>query len=75
VFQLPVPEAAIERVAINAKVGGGEVMLGIACGPLIKLWALAAHIEPIRRTLIGNTMTVYSILIHLILKRVGGVVE
>lgn len=53
VFQLPVQEAAIERVAINAKVGGGEVMLGIACGPLIKLWALAAHIEPIRRTLIG----------------------
>ena len=47
-------EAAIERVAINAKVGGGEVMLGIACGPLIKLWAIASHIEPVRRNLVGK---------------------
>lgn len=64
VFQSPVQEAVIERIALNAKTGGGtssgtnatgtDVMLGVASGPLVRLWAFSTHSEPVRRTLIGE---------------------
>lgn len=65
VFQSPVQDSVIERIALNAKTGGGgtsgsnnstgtDVMLGIASGPLVKLWAFSTHSEPVRRTLIGS---------------------
>ncbi|XP_050674971.1 BTB/POZ domain-containing protein KCTD3 [Leptidea sinapis] len=63
-FQSPVQESTIERIALNAKSGGSttggstttgnDVMLGIASGPLVKLWAFSTHMEPVRRTLIGT---------------------
>lgn len=67
VFQSPVQDSVIERIALNAKTGGGgtsgsnnstgtDVMLGIASGPLVKLWAFSTHSEPVRRTLIGKVM-------------------
>ncbi|KAJ2953393.1 hypothetical protein O0L34_g983 [Tuta absoluta] len=66
VFQSPVQDSVIERIALNAKSGGGgantsgnnsagtDVMLGIASGPLVRLWAFSTHTEPVRRTLIGT---------------------
>ncbi|XP_028170407.1 BTB/POZ domain-containing protein KCTD3 [Ostrinia furnacalis] len=66
VFQSPVQESLIERIALNAKTGGGgannsgnnasgtDVMLGIASGSLVRLWAFSTHGEPVRRTLIGT---------------------
>ncbi|CAH0728519.1 unnamed protein product, partial [Brenthis ino] len=65
VFQSPVQDSVIERIALNAKTGGGatssgnnssgtDVMLGIASGPLVRLWAFSTHTEPVRRTLIGT---------------------
>ncbi|XP_026314953.1 BTB/POZ domain-containing protein KCTD3 [Hyposmocoma kahamanoa] len=66
VFQSPVQDSVIERIALNAKTSGGganssgnnssgtDVMLGIASGPLVRLWAFSTHSEPIRRTLIGT---------------------
>ncbi|KAJ0173557.1 hypothetical protein K1T71_010706 [Dendrolimus kikuchii] len=66
VFQSPVQDSVIERIALNAKTGGGgsnssgnsssgtDVMLGIASGPLVRLWAFSTHSEPVRRTLIGT---------------------
>lgn len=67
VFQSPVQDSVIERIALNAKTGGGatssgsntsgtDVMLGIASGPLVRLWAFSTHTEPVRRTLVGKTM-------------------
>ncbi|XP_073950300.1 BTB/POZ domain-containing protein KCTD3 [Choristoneura fumiferana] len=66
VFQSPVQDSVIERIALNAKTGGGgatasgtnasgtDVMLGIASGPLVRLWAFSTHSEPVRRTLVGT---------------------
>ncbi|CAG9565568.1 unnamed protein product [Danaus chrysippus] len=64
VFQSPVQDSAIERIALNAKTGGAtssgsnstgtDVMLGIASGPLVRLWAFSTHTEPLRRNLIGT---------------------
>ncbi|XP_045776444.1 BTB/POZ domain-containing protein KCTD3 [Maniola jurtina] len=65
VFQSPVQDSVIERIALNAKTGGSatsngnnstgtDVMLGIASGPLVRLWAFSTHTEPVRRTLIGT---------------------
>ncbi|CAH2094700.1 unnamed protein product [Euphydryas editha] len=65
IFQSPVQDSVIERIALNAKTGGGatsggtsssgtDVMLGIASGPLVRLWAFSTHTEPVRRTLIGT---------------------
>ncbi|KAG6455448.1 hypothetical protein O3G_MSEX009226 [Manduca sexta] len=66
VFQSPVQESVIERIALNAKTGGGgggssgnnstgtDVMLGIASGPFVRLWAFSTHSEPTRMTLIGT---------------------
>ncbi|CAH2045175.1 unnamed protein product, partial [Iphiclides podalirius] len=65
VFQSPVQDSVIERIALNAKTGGGattsgsnasgtDVMLGIASGPLVRLWAFSTHTEPVRRTLVGT---------------------
>ncbi|CAK1550473.1 unnamed protein product [Leptosia nina] len=64
VFQSPVQETAIERIALNAKTGGAtssgnssagsDVMLGIASGLFVRLWAFSTHSEPVRRTLIGT---------------------
>ncbi|XP_059053337.1 BTB/POZ domain-containing protein KCTD3 [Achroia grisella] len=65
VFQSPVQDSVIERIALNAKTGGSanssgnnsagtDVMLGITSGPLVKLWAFSTHTEPVRRTLIGT---------------------
>ncbi|GBP74602.1 hypothetical protein EVAR_49183_1 [Eumeta japonica] len=66
VFQSPVQDSPIERIALNAKTSGGgagasgatsagtDVMLGVASGPLVKLWAFSTHTEPVRRTLIGT---------------------
>ncbi|XP_013183852.1 BTB/POZ domain-containing protein KCTD3 [Amyelois transitella] len=64
-FQSPVQDSAIERIALNAKTGGGassgsntssgtDVMLGIASGLLLRLWAFSTHIEPVRMNLIGT---------------------
>ncbi|XP_053613493.1 BTB/POZ domain-containing protein KCTD3 [Plodia interpunctella] len=64
-FQSPVQDSAIERIALNAKTGssanssgntstGTDVMLGIASGPLLRLWAFSTHIEPVRMNLIGT---------------------
>lgn len=66
VFQSPVQDAFIERIALNAKTGGAganasgnnvtgtDVMLGVASGSLVRLWAFSTHGEPVRRTLIGT---------------------
>ncbi|KAL4717945.1 hypothetical protein ACJJTC_001363 [Scirpophaga incertulas] len=66
VFQSPVQDSIIERIALNAKTGGGganasgnnsagtDVMLGIASGSLVRLWAFSTHAEPVRRTLVGT---------------------
>ncbi|CAB3249305.1 unnamed protein product [Arctia plantaginis] len=66
VFQSPVQETVIERIALNAKTSGGggtssgntssgsDVMLGIASGSYVRLWAFSTHSEPVRRTLIGT---------------------
>ncbi|CAH0400560.1 unnamed protein product [Chilo suppressalis] len=66
VFQSPVQDSVIERIALNAKTGGSsanasgnnatgtDVMLGVASGPLVRLWAFSTHGEPVRRTLIGT---------------------
>ncbi|CAH4036884.1 BTB/POZ domain-containing protein KCTD3 [Pieris brassicae] len=64
VFQSPVQESTIERIALNAKTGGAttsgsnssgtDVMLGIASGLFVRLWAFSTHTEPVRRTLIGT---------------------
>ncbi|KAL0819543.1 hypothetical protein ABMA28_007639 [Loxostege sticticalis] len=66
VFQSPVQESLIERIALNAKTSGGganssgnnasgtDVMLGIGSGSLVRLWAFSTHGEPVRRTLIGT---------------------
>ncbi|KPJ18265.1 BTB/POZ domain-containing protein KCTD3 [Papilio machaon] len=65
VFQSPVQDSVIERIALNAKTGGGatssgsntsgtDVMLGIASGSLVRLWAFSTHTEPVRRTLVGT---------------------
>lgn len=69
VFQSPVQDSPIERIALNAKggTGGGgtsgggggggnssDVMLGVASGSLLRLWAFSTHSEPIRRTLVGK---------------------
>lgn len=66
VFQSPVQDSPIERIALNAKTGGGgastsgnsasgsDVMLGVASGPIVRLWAFSTHGEPIRRTLVGE---------------------
>ncbi|XP_049877979.1 BTB/POZ domain-containing protein KCTD3 [Pectinophora gossypiella] len=66
VFQSPVQDSVIERIALNAKTGGGganssgnnsagtDVMLGVASGPLVRLWAFSTHTEPVRRTLVGT---------------------
>ncbi|XP_041969332.1 BTB/POZ domain-containing protein KCTD3 [Aricia agestis] len=65
VFQSPVQDSPIERIALNAKSGssatssgnnnaGTDVMLGISSGPLVRLWAFSTHAEPVRRTLIGT---------------------
>ncbi|XP_068619313.1 BTB/POZ domain-containing protein KCTD3 isoform X2 [Battus philenor] len=65
VFQSPVQDSVIERIALNAKTGGSatssgsntsgtDVMLGIASGSLVRLWAFSTHTEPVRRTLVGT---------------------
>ncbi|XP_050551195.1 BTB/POZ domain-containing protein KCTD3 [Spodoptera frugiperda] len=66
VFQSPVQDSVIERIALNAKTGGGggnssgnnttgtDVMLGIASGAHVRLWAFSTHSEPVRRTLVGT---------------------
>ena len=66
VFQSPVQDSVIERIALNAKTGGGagtssgtnstgtDVMLGIASGAHVRLWAFSTHSEPVRRTLVGE---------------------
>ncbi|KAF9808188.1 hypothetical protein SFRURICE_017340 [Spodoptera frugiperda] len=59
VFQSPVQDSVIERIALNAKTGGGggnssgnnttgtDVMLGIASGAHVRLWAFSTHSEPL----------------------------
>ncbi|KAF9415458.1 hypothetical protein HW555_006880 [Spodoptera exigua] len=66
VFQSPVQDSVIERIALNAKTGGGggtssgnsstgtDIMLGIASGAHVRLWAFSTHSEPVRRTLVGT---------------------
>lgn len=64
-FQSPPQETAIERIALNAKTGGSansggnnssgaDVMLGIASGPFVWLWAFCPLIESVRMNLIGK---------------------
>ncbi|CAG9132843.1 unnamed protein product [Plutella xylostella] len=66
VFQSPVQDSPIDRIALNAKTGGTgastsgatasgtDIMLGIASGSIVRLWAFSTHGEPVRRTLIGT---------------------